>query len=242
MTFPPSAAPLPDVQRVLCVLAHPDDVDFGSAGTVATWVDAGLEVAYLLVTRGDAGGFDDTPREQMPLLRETEQRAAAAAVGVKQVEFLEGYHDGVLEPTIALRRDITAVIRRFRPDRVLTSSPLRRWDRLAGPSHPDHLAAGEAATCAIYPDSRNPFTFTDIGLDPWTVREVWYSGGPDPDHYVDITDVFPRKLAALRAHVSQTSHLEGFEEVLRERHGMFARAGGLTDGRLAEGYSIFRTA
>ncbi|WP_432980156.1 PIG-L deacetylase family protein [Dactylosporangium sp. CA-233914] len=242
MSFPPSATPLNDVQRVLCVLAHPDDVDFGSAGTIATWVDAGLEVAYLLVTRGDAGGFDDTPREQMPVLRAAEQRAAAAAVGVKQVEFLEGYHDGVLEPTIALRRDITAAIRRFRPDRVLTSSPLRRWDRLAGPSHPDHLAAGEATTCAVYPDARNPFTFTDIGLEPWTVREIWYSGGPAPDHFVDITDVFPRKLAALRAHVSQTAHLDGFEEMLRERHGMVARAGGLPEGRLAEGYSVFHTA
>ncbi|MFG2038254.1 PIG-L deacetylase family protein [Dactylosporangium sp. NPDC048998] len=242
MSFPPSAAPLTDVQRVLCVLAHPDDVDFGSAGTVATWVDAGIEVAYLLVTRGDAGGFDDTPREQMPALREAEQRAAAAAVGVKQVEFLEGYRDGILEPTIGLRRDITAAIRRFRPDRVLTSSPLRRWDRLAGPSHPDHLAAGEATTCAVYPDARNPFTFTDIGLEPWTVREIWYGGGPNPDHFVDVTDVFPRKLAALRAHVSQTSHLDGFDEMLRGRHAMVARAGGLPDGRLAEGFSIFATA
>jgi LmbE family N-acetylglucosaminyl deacetylase len=242
MTFPPSATPLTDVERVLCVLAHPDDVDFGSAGTIATWVDAGIEVAYLLVTRGDAGGFDDTPREQMPVLRESEQRAAAAAVGVKQVEFLDGYRDGILEPTIALRRDITAGIRRFRPDRILTSSPLRRWDRMAGPSHPDHLAAGEATTCAVYPDARNPFTFTDIGLDAWTVREIWYSGGPDPDHFVDITDVFPRKLAALRAHVSQTAHLDGFEQMLRDRHAMVARAGGLPDGRLAEGYSIFSTA
>ncbi|WP_433610859.1 PIG-L deacetylase family protein [Dactylosporangium sp. CA-139114] len=242
MTFPPSAAPLTDVQRVLCVLAHPDDVDFGSAGTIATWVDAGIEVAYLLVTRGDAGGFDDTPREQMPVLREAEQRAAAAAVGVKQVEFLDGYRDGILEPTIGLRRDITAAIRRFRPDRVLTSSPLRRWERLAGPSHPDHLAAGEATTCAVYPDARNPFTFTDIGLEAWTVREIWYSGGPDPDHIVDITDTFPRKLAALRAHASQTAHLDGFEEMLRERHAMVARAGGLPEGRLAEGYSIFSTA
>jgi LmbE family N-acetylglucosaminyl deacetylase len=242
MTFPPSATPLTDVERVLCVLAHPDDVDFGSAGTVATWVDAGIEVAYLLVTRGDAGGFDDTPREQMPILRESEQRAAAAAVGVKQVEFLDGYRDGILEPTIALRRDITAGIRRFRPDRILTSSPLRRWDRMAGPSHPDHLAAGEATTCAVYPDARNPFTFTDIGLDAWTVREIWYSGGPNPDHFIDITDVFPRKLAALRAHVSQTAHLDGFEQMLRDRHAMVARAGGLPDGRLAEGYSIFSTA
>ncbi|GAA2394519.1 PIG-L family deacetylase [Dactylosporangium salmoneum] len=227
---------------MLCVLAHPDDVDFGSAGTIATWVDAGLEVAYLLVTRGDAGGFDDTPREQMPILREAEQRAAAAAVGVKQVEFLDGYRDGVLEPTIALRRDITAAIRRFRPDRVLTNSPLRRWDRLAGPSHPDHLAAGEATTCAVYPDARNPFTFTDIGLEAWTVREIWYSGGPDPDHIVDITDVFPRKLAALRAHASQTSHIEGFDEMLRQRHAMVATAAGLPEGRLAEGFSVFATA
>ncbi|WP_433080694.1 PIG-L deacetylase family protein [Dactylosporangium sp. CA-052675] len=242
MTFPPSAAPLTDVQRALCVLAHPDDVDFGSAGTIATWVDAGIEVAYLLVTRGDAGGFDDTPREQMPVLREAEQRAAAAAVGVKQVEFLDGYRDGILEPTIGLRRDITAAIRRFRPDRVLTSSPLRRWERLAGPSHPDHLAAGEATTCAVYPDARNPFTFTDIGLEAWTVREIWYSGGPNPDHIVDITDTFPRKLAALRAHASQTAHLDGFEEMLRERHAMVARAGGLPEGRLAEGYSVFATA
>jgi len=242
MTFPPSATPLTDVERVLCVLAHPDDVDFGSAGTIATWVDAGIEVAYLLVTRGDAGGFYDTPREQMPILRESEQRAAAAAVGVKQVEFLDGYRDGILEPTIALRRDITAGIRRFRPDRILTSSPLRRWDRMAGPSHPDHLAAGEATTCAVYPDARNPFTFTDIGLDAWTVREIWYSGGPNPDHFIDITDVFPRKLAALRAHVSQTAHLDGFEQMLRDRHAMVARAGGLPDGRLAEAYSIFSTA
>ncbi|MEU7867915.1 PIG-L deacetylase family protein [Dactylosporangium sp. NPDC049140] len=241
MTFPPSAAPLTDVERVLCVLAHPDDVDFGSAGTIATWVDAGIEVAYLLVTRGDAGGFDDTPREEMPVLREAEQRAAAAAVGVKQVDFLDGYRDGILEPTIGLRRDITAAIRRFRPDRVLTSSPLRRWERLAGPSHPDHLAAGEATTCAVYPDARNPFTFTDIGLEAWTVREIWYSGGPGPDHFVDVTDTFPRKLAALRAHASQTSHLDGFEEMLRERHAMVARAGGLPEGRLAEGYSVFST-
>lgn len=246
MTFPPSATPLADVQRVLCVHAHPDDVDFGCAGTVAGWVDAGIEVAYLLVTRGDAGGFDDTPREQMPILRETEQRAAAAAVGVKQVEFLEGYRDGVLTPTIELRRDITAAIRRFRPDRILTNSPLRRWDRIAGPSHPDHLAAGEATTCAVYPDARNPFAFPELlrdrGLEPWTVREIWYSGGPDPDHLVDVTDTYERKLAALRAHVSQTSHLDDLDGLLRARMAAIALAGGLPEGRLAEGYTVLSTA
>lgn len=243
VSFPPSAEPLSDVERVLCVFAHPDDVDYGAAGTVAQWVDAGLEVAYLLVTRGDAGGFDDTPRDQMPLLREAEQRAAAAAVGVKQVEFLDGYADGTIYPTLGLRKDITAAIRRFRPDRVLTNSPLRRWERIAGPSHPDHLAVGEATTCAVYPDSRNPFAFADLaaaGLAAWTVREIWYQGGPAPDHTVDITDTFDRKLAALLAHVTQTSHVDT-ESFMRQRLAATAEAAGLPPGRLAEAFTIIRT-
>jgi LmbE family N-acetylglucosaminyl deacetylase len=242
MSFPRSATPLQDVQRVLCVLAHPDDVDFGSAGTVAGWVDAGIEVGYLLVTRGDAGGFDDTPRMLMPALREAEQRAAAAVVGVNRVGFLDGYRDGLLTPTIELRRDITSAIRRFRPDRVLTNSPLRRWDRIAGPSHPDHLATGEATTCAVYPDSRNPFTFTELGLPEWTVREIWYQGGPDPDHLVDITGTYERKLKALRAHVSQTAHLDDLDGLMRQRLAATASAGGLPEGTLAEAFSVFHTA
>ncbi|GAA4688705.1 GlcNAc-PI de-N-acetylase [Phytohabitans rumicis] len=226
------------------MFAHPDDVDFGAAGTVAGWVDAGIEVAYLLVTRGDAGGFDDTPREQMPTIREKEQRAAAAAVGVKQVDFLDGYADGTVTPTLTLRRDITAAIRRFRPDRILTSSPLRRWERLSGPSHPDHLAVGEATTCAIYPDARNPFAFPELlrdRLEPWVVREVWYSGGPSPDHAVDVTDAYPRKVLALRAHVSQTAHLDPDDGWLRDRMVATAAAAGLPDGRLAEAFTVLRT-
>lgn len=241
MSFPPSASPLSDVQRVLCVFAHPDDIDFGAAGTVAGWVDRGIEVAYLLVTRGDAGGFDDTPRELMPGIREAEQRAAAAVVGVKQVDFLEGYGDGTVTPTLQLRKDITSAIRRFRPDRILTSSPLRRWERIAGPSHPDHLAVGEATTCAVYPDSRNEFAFMDLGLPPWTVREIWYSAGPDPDHAVDVTDTFDRKIAALRAHVTQTAHMTDLESMLRERSSGIAAALGLPEGRLAEAFTVIRT-
>src|SRR5688572_13171594 len=243
MGFPPSAPPLDDVKRVLCVFAHPDDVDFGAAGTVATWVRDGLDVSYLLVTRGDAGGFDDTPREAMPALREAEQRAAAAALGVADIEFLDGYADGTLTPSIGLRRDITAAIRRFRPDRILTTSPLRRWERIAGPSHPDHLAVGEATTCAIYPDARNPFAHPDLareGLQPWVVREVWYLGGPDPDHTVDVTDAYPAKLAALRRHTSQVSHFD-VDTVLRERMSQTARLGGLAEGRLAEAFTVLRT-
>lgn len=244
MTFPSSPPPLDGVQRVLCVFAHPDDVDFGAAGTVARWVDDGLEVTYLVVTRGDAGGFDDTPRERMPILREAEQRAAAAAVGVKVVEFLDGYADGTLTPSLGLRKDIAAAIRRYRPDRVLTSSPLRRWERLAGPSHPDHLAVGEAVTCAIYPDARNPFAFPELladGLEPWVVKEIWYNGGPSPDYAVDVTDTYPRKLAALHAHATQTSHVD-VDGFLRERLAGSAEAAGLPAGRLAEVFTIVRSA
>jgi LmbE family N-acetylglucosaminyl deacetylase len=245
MSFPPSATPITDVQRVLCVTAHPDDVDFGAAGTVAHWVDQGIEVTYVLVTRGDAGGFDDTPRDAMPGIREAEQRAAAAAVGVERVEFLDGYRDGTLIPTLQLRRDIAAAIRRYRPDRVLTTSPLRRWERIAGPSHPDHLAVGEATTCAIYPDARNEFAFPELlqehGLKPWTVREVWYTGGPNPDHMIDIGGTFARKLAALRAHASQTAHLDGLEEMLRTRHAVVASSAGLPEGSLAEGFTVLST-
>ncbi len=243
MGFPPSPEPLADVKRVLAVFAHPDDVDFGGGGTVARWIADGLEVAYLIVTRGDAGGFDDTPRNEMPVLREAEQRAAAAALGVHDVTFLDGYFDGRLTPTIELRRDITKVLRRFRPDRVLTSSPLRRWERIAGPSHPDHLAVGEATTCAVYPDARNAFAFPELlaeGLEPWVIREIWYQAGPDPDHVVDVTGTFPAKLAALRRHITQTSHVD-VESMLRERMATVARAGGLPDGRLAEAFSIIRT-
>jgi LmbE family N-acetylglucosaminyl deacetylase len=245
VSFPPSAEPFADVQRVLVVAAHPDDVDFGAAGTVAVWVKAGLEVSYLVVTRGDAGGFDDTPRAEMPLLREAEQRAAAAAVGVTDVEFLDGYADGTLTPSIPLRRDITRAIRRVRPDRVVTNSPLRRWERIAGPSHPDHLAVGEATTCAIYPDARNPFAYPELlreeGLEPWVVREVWYQGGPGPDHFVDITPTYAQKLAAILAHTTQTSHVD-IESFLKARLEATAQEAGLPPGSLAEAFTVLHTA
>jgi len=134
-------------------------------------------------------------------------------------------------------------MRRFRPDRVLTTSPLRRWERIAGPSHPDHLAVGEATTCAIYPDARNPFAFPELlreGLEPWVVREVWYASGPNPDHVVDVTATYPAKLAALLRHASQTSHVD-LDAILRDRLATTARVGGLPEGRLAEAFTILRT-
>ena len=231
-------------ERVLAVVAHPDDVDYGSAGTIAQWTSRGVEVAYCIATYGDAGGFDDTPREQMAALRESEQRAAAAAVGVTDVTFL-GYPDGQLAVTYELRRDISRQIRRVRPELILTASPVRNFRRAAA-SHPDHLAIAEATLCAVYPDARNPFAHPELlaeeGLDAWAVPEVWMTGGVEADHWVDITDAFELKLAALRAHASQTRHLgDGLEKMLREWNGGNAAAAGLPLGRLAEAYQIAST-
>jgi LmbE family N-acetylglucosaminyl deacetylase len=236
-------APAEHVDRALCVLAHPDDIDFGSAGTVATWTAAGTEVTYCIVTDGDAGGFDDTPREQMGPLRQAEQRAAAAAVGVDDVRFL-GYPDGRLELTLDLRRDLTRVIRQVRPQRVLTSSPERFWDRI-GASHPDHLTVGESALRAVYPDARNRFAFPELladeGLEAWTVAEVWLTASPRTDHAVDVTDVVDRKLSALRCHVSQVGHLPDVDHFVTDWMRHTARTHGLPDGRLAEAFHVVHT-
>jgi LmbE family N-acetylglucosaminyl deacetylase len=240
------AQPAEHVDRVLCVLAHPDDVDFGSAGTVATWTAAGTEVVYCIVTDGDAGGFDDTPREEMPRLRQEEQRAAAKAVGVTDVRFL-GYPDGRLELTLDLRRDISRVIRQVRPQRVLTSSPERFRDRI-GASHPDHMIVGESTLRAVYPDARNAFAFPELlaeeGLEAWTVSEVWLGASPRADHAVDVTDVADRKFAALRAHVTQVSHQPPgqLEEFVTAWMRQTAQTHGLSEGRLAEAFHVVHTA
>jgi LmbE family N-acetylglucosaminyl deacetylase len=233
-----------DVQRVLCVAAHPDDLDFGASGTVAGWTGAGLEVTYLLCTRGDQGGFDETPRELMPTIREQEQRAASAAVGVDDVRFLEGFHDGWLEPNHDLQRAIVRVIRQVRPQRMLMQSPERNWDRI-GASHPDHLAAGEAAIRAVYPAARNPFAYPELlaeeGLEPWVVPEVWVMAAPQPNHWVDITDSLDRKIEALRAHKSQTGHMDDLDERMRAWGLANAMGGGLPEGRLAEAFRVLVT-
>ena len=160
-------------------------------------------MTYLLVTRGDQGGFDDTPREQMASMREAEQRAAAKAVGVTDVRFLDGYRDGWVEPTRELERDIARVIRQVRPQRMLIQSPERNYERLPA-SHSDHLATGEAAIRAIYPTARNPYAWpelvSDEGLEPWVVTEVFIAAHPGADHAVDVTATFDRKIAALREH------------------------------------------
>ena len=230
-----------DVERVLVVTAHPDDVDFGAAGTVANWTDAGIEVTYCLCTDGQAGGNDrDLPREEMARIRRIEQTEAARAVGVTDLRFL-GHMDGELYPTHELRRDISRVIRQVRPQRVLTQSPERWWDRL-GVSHPDHRAAGDATVDAVYPDARNPFAHPELldveGLEPWIVSEIWLMASPRAEHFVDVTTQFDRKIAALNAHVSQTSHFEDMAGFVRPWMAGTARDAGLPEGRLAERFQV----
>ncbi|MDP9101433.1 MAG: PIG-L family deacetylase [Actinomycetota bacterium] len=231
-----------EIERVLVVVAHPDDVDFGAAGTVATWTAAGLDVTYCCVTDGDAGGFDEAvPRSEIGAIRQAEQRAAAKEVGVDEVIFL-GYPDGRLEVSLDLRRDLSRVIRQVRPQRVLTQSPQRTWERIYA-NHPDHLAAGEATLCAVYPDARNPFTHLELaeeGLAAWTVEEVWLMSA-GTEQVVDITDVFDRKLAALRRHHSQTAHMSDLEGMLRAWTGHNASLAGLPEGRLAEAFRVIQT-
>lgn len=235
----PEAVP----DRALVIVAHPDDVDFGAAGTVATWTAAGAHVSYCIVTDGAAGSSD--PAVDLATLaarREREQREAARVVGVDEVVFL-GYPDGKLEPTQELRRDLSRVIRMTRPDRVIAQSPERNYERIRA-SHPDHLAAGEAALRAVYPDARNPYAHPELleaGAEPFEVAEVWLMAAPSSDRAVDITDVFDLKIAALRAHASQIADPDGVAGFVREWTAATAQRFGLGPGRLAEAFQVVDT-
>lgn len=237
--------PLPDeeIKRILVVMAHPDDCDFGAGGTIALWREKGIEVSYCIITNGDQGGeFSDVPVEEMANTRQREQRAAGAALGVSEITFLN-QRDGYVQPTIELRKEIVREIRRARPDRMVVQSPERNWERIFA-SHPDHLAAGEAAVQAVYPDARNPYAFPDLlaaGFEPWRVRELWITGSPTPNHFVDMTDNLPKKFAALRAHVSQTAHNEELESMVRNWGVMSAERFGLVGGRTAEIFKVVST-
>ena len=230
-----------EIERVLVVTAHPDDLDFGAAGTIAQWTAKGIEVSYCICTNGDQGGEDPSvPRADMPKIRKREQIEAGKVLGVTNIEFLN-HRDGWLTPTIELRKQIVREIRKTKPQRMLIQSPERNWDRLFS-SHPDHMAAGEAAIQAVYPDARNAFAFEELlkdeGLDPWRVREVWVMSHNTPDHFIDITETFDKKLAALNAHISQTAHNPNLEQMIREFGERNAKLNGLADGAVAEIFKI----
>jgi LmbE family N-acetylglucosaminyl deacetylase len=232
------------IERVLVVTAHPDDVDFGSAGAVAAFTASGVSVAYCIVTNGEAGGSDrSASRSAVAELRQQEQRAAAARVGVHDVRFL-GYPDGRVTSTFDLRRDISRVIRQFRPQRLITQSPERQWNMIYA-SHPDHLATGEAAACAVYPDARNPFAHPELleeeGLEPHAVGELWLMAGQRGDVVVDTTATVDDKLAALLCHKSQISDEDQIAEIVRRWGAATAREAGLPKGSFAESFQVIST-
>lgn len=232
-----------EIERALAVMAHPDDVDFGAAGTVAALTDAGVEVVYCLVTDGQAGGFDHSiPRDEMATIRRREQTDAAAKVGVTDLRFL-GHMDGSVVADLDLRHDISAVIRDVRPQVVITQNPLRNLDSTYG-SHPDHIATGEATFAAVYPDARNPFAFTGrpiTEVEDWSVDEIWIAFGPDAEGIVDITDQLDRKIDALMCHASQHRDPAGMEARVRTWWQGIAAQHGLAEGASAEAFRVVDT-
>jgi LmbE family N-acetylglucosaminyl deacetylase len=187
----------------LCIVAHPDDLEYGAAAAIAAWTGAGRRVSYLLVTRGEAGIDGMTPDEAGPL-REAEERASAAVVGVDTVEFLEGHGDGVIEYGLSLRRDLAAVIRRVQPDLVVSMNHTETWGGLSF-NMADHRHVGLAALDASR-DAGNRWIFADAGA-PWNgVRRVAMGGSPTPTHFVDVGDTIDVGVASLREHAA---YIEG---------------------------------
>lgn len=215
---------LRDIRTCLVVMAHPDDAEFSAGGTVAAWAEAGARVHYVIVTDGSKGSADPgmTP-ERLAALREAEQRAAAASLGVATVDFL-GFPDGEVEANLHLRHAITREIRRRRPDVVVTHDPASLyWDHYI--NHPDHRAVGQATLDAVFPTARDRLHAPQLlveGLDPHVVRQVFLGGSQHPDTWIDIEGTFERKLAALREHTSQIHDQAALARRLRERHSALA--------------------
>ena len=205
-------------RRVMVITAHPDDAEFTVAGTVARWVREGQEVIYVICTDGSRGSNDpDVEPAALAVIRKAEQDAAAHILGVKEVVYLD-YQDGTLEPTLALRRDLTRAIRRYRPDVVICSDPTMRFYGNDYLNHPDHRAAADAALDAVFPSAGTRYIFPELlaeGLEPHNVKEVYVHGHLTPNHFVDISDTVAVKIAALEQHKSQVGGWEGLAEGIR---------------------------
>ena len=205
--------------RFMVVAAHPDDADFGPAGTAACWIDAGSVGWLVCCTSGDQGGEDPfaDPLE-LAAVREREQRAAADVIGYDGVTFLH-QPDGALINDLALREQLVREIRTFKPDAVLCTDPEAMFHRGGGVNHTDHRAAGMAAVDAVYPAARNPMAFPALarnGLDKHVVPRLYLFWSEQPDAWIDITATIDRKLAALAAHASQIREPERLERRIRE--------------------------
>lgn len=197
---------LTEAKHIVVIAAHHDDIEFGCAGSIARWIHEGATVTYVIITDGSAGSNDpNTVREELIQTRRQEQIAAAKVVGVEDVRFL-GYQDGELQASIALRRDLTRILRETKPYRVVCQDPTTVYVRDSYINHPDHRAAGEAALYATFPSSESRPIFRDLldeGYEPHKVSEVYINLTTQPTHFVDIGAVMDTKIESLSKHVSQ---------------------------------------
>lgn len=211
---------LPTPERVLVVAAHPDDIEFGAAGTVARWISEGAQARYLVMTRGDKGSDDpSTDPAELAGLREREQRAAAEEIGVAGVDFLDE-PDGQMEVSLRLRERVTYAIRSFQPEIVMTHDPTVLFVNNEWVNHPDHRAVGEVTVDAVFPTARDPLNFREhleAGLQPWKVAELYLWSTNEANQIVDIGDWIDRKIAALAHHASQFHDFAETAKWLRRR-------------------------
>jgi LmbE family N-acetylglucosaminyl deacetylase len=210
-------------ESVLGIFAHPDDSEFTVGGTVARWARAGCRVVYVFCTDGDVGTHDpDMTREQLAAIRRQEEREACRILGVEDVIFL-GYGDGMLQPTLELRRDLVRVIRQYKPEVVICGDPTVFFYGNEYINHPDHRAAAQAALEAVFPAASMPLVFLDLaeeGLTPHRVKQVYIWGSLEPNVWVDIGETLDCKIEALRQHKSQLGDWDPTErmtERARER-------------------------
>ncbi len=203
-------------RRLLVVMAHPDDGEFSSGGTIARFAREGYEVFYCIVTDGNVGSSDpEMTSEKLAAIRQEEHKAAARTLGAKEALFLH-YVDSTLEPTLELRKDITRLIRQVKPEVMICQDPTVRWSGQGYINHPDHRAAGEATMAAIMPSSDTRLVFPDLlreGLEPHKIKELYLAGTQSPDRWVDITETLEIKIEALRQHKSQLGDWEPAEEM-----------------------------
>lgn len=228
-----------EIERAMVIYAHPDDAEFGMAGTAAAWAREGVEVVYCMVTNGAAGSNDaEMTRERLGEIRRAEQLEAARILGVKDVVFL-GFEDGYLEPTLAVRKAVAREVRRFRPDVIVSQDPTVRTVAGIYVNHPDHIAVGEVVMRSINPDASTRLMFPELweeeGLEPHKPDALFLASFTEGDVYVDITGVIDVKVEALMAHTSQVD--DWAAEFVRERgRGL----GGLAGCEYAEAYRLLR--
>ena len=235
-------------KRVLVVMAHPDDGEFGCGATLAKWSAEGRDITYCLVTDGQVGdaGDETITSPELAAKRRVEAQDAARAEGITNDVIFLHYMDSRVEPTLELRRDIARVIRQVRPDVVICQDPTVRWSGQGYINHPDHRAAGEATLAAIMPVAGTRLAFPELaaeGLEPHDVREVYLSGTQTPDRWVDIEGFVETKLAALRAHKSQLRDWDPTEAITSraKENAATARKSG-HDMQVAEAFKYFKLA